>query len=56
LWKASEGFVISRQPLHTWIYPWVKLALVVAMLGVLGSALWTVGDVRDWLDQSSTSQ
>ncbi|RIK46368.1 MAG: hypothetical protein DCC58_03445 [Chloroflexi bacterium] len=43
---AIDGYVVSRNPLHTWVYPWVNAALFLALLLVLASALWTLVDLR----------
>ena len=32
--------VVSRSPIHTWIYPWIYAALIVTVIGVLASLAW----------------
>ena len=40
------GYVVARRPLETWMYPWVDGVLVLSLIGVLLSLLWTVRDMR----------
>jgi hypothetical protein len=40
------GFIISRDPLQTWIYPWINAALIVMLIGVSASLVATVRSTR----------
>lgn len=40
------GFVISRDPLHTWIYPWINAALVLTLVAVYASLVVCVLSLR----------
>lgn len=48
---AIEGYVVSRRPLQTWIYPWIEAALLIALALLFVSSLWALADlrrIREW--------
>ena len=40
------GFIVSRVPIHTWIYPWINAALIVAIGGALVSLVASLRSAR----------
>jgi polysaccharide biosynthesis protein PslG len=40
------GYVVSRSPLQTWVYPWLNVLLALLLIGNIASAAWMVRDLR----------
>jgi hypothetical protein len=40
------GYVVSRSPLQTWVYPWLNALLALLVAGNIASAAWMVHDLR----------
>ena len=37
---AIEQMIVSRTPIHTWVYPWIFTALIAMTAAVTASLLW----------------